>query len=740
MQLHRKNPLCPGQKNKRPQSFQTMKKIAFLFLFINLICTAQQDLKKTYAPLKSKGELPAVFTQNIRNVIKQDITDLKNKKDADKGLKSTFLTASNYQIERIVRSGNTLINDEVTMYLNKITDVILKDNPNLRKQLNVFTLKSSVVNAYSFDKGYVFIDIGLIAQAETEAQLAYIICHEISHYTKQHHINSYVKNAEIDRRNYNGYNNEDKIVEKCQYSKENESEADIEGFKLFERTTYNLKQAEKAFDMLQYAHLPFELIEFKKSYFETPGYVLPKAYFLKELLPIKDNSNEDDTKQTHPNTKKRKQAIGEIVSNRDNTNRVNAVVGQEKFEYIRDLSRMELCRLYLKNRDYPNALYAAYILSQKYPSNEYLAEIVSKCLYAVALYDKGEISYGGESNLESGISSYAEVESYPQQIYHLIAKMPENEWTIMSLNYIFRAHKKYPDNKALGVFSDSLFSLMKRTKWGVSDFARIPKKEETTLEKKDSIEIKEEPKEQGSKTDLIASLQKQRATRNEDTVYYKDVFVDLFVNDKEFADKFPASGLSAGTTDNAYSSYDSYTRRKNIEGSVKIQKVVLLEPFFIKVDETQREEIQYITSDEKQEAYSKTINECAQMLELELVTIDPGLLTVGEVDKINDYSVINDWFDEKFDTDKEKNKILNTDEIDAIIKKYGTPYVLKTGVANVININGRKRTYFYGFLFDIKKNELVYRRYELFKTKDRQDLVNAKTYQMLFELKHPKKR
>jgi hypothetical protein len=719
-----------------------MKKISLFLLWSCAFVNAQQDLKNNYAPLKSKGELPAVFTQNIRNVIEKDITDLRNKKVSDKGLKSTFVTASNYQIERIVRSGNTLINDEITVYLNKITDIILKDNPGLRKQLHVFTLKSSVVNAYSFDKGYIFIDIGLIAQAESEAQLAYIICHEISHYTKQHHINSYVKNAEIDRQNYNGSSSEDRLVEKCQYSKENESEADIEGFKLFERTTYNLKQAEKAFDMLQYAHLPFELIEFKKSFFESVNYELPKKYFLTAVSSIKDNSNEDDTKQTHPNTKKRKQAIADIVTNRDNTNRVNSTLGQDKFDYIRDLSRLELCRLYLKNRDYPNALYAAYILSDKYPSNQYIAEVISKCLYAISLYGKGELSYNQDSNLENGIVSYTEIESFPQQLYHLMNKMPENEWTIMSLNYVYRAHKKFSGNKVLTAVSDSLFMLMKKTKWGISDFARVPKKENTSP-KKDTTET---PKEVGSKTDLIASLQKERINRGDDTVYYKDVFTDLFMNDHEFSEKFPASGGNddGGGSFTSYSanSRNNYagSRNRNIKSEIKIEKVLLLEPFYIKIDETKREEIQYITSDEKQEGYNATVNKCAQLLNLQLITIDPGILNANEVDKINDYSVINDWFDEKFDSDKEKCVILNTNDINDVISKYGTQYVLKTGIATVTNRNGKNKTFFYGFLFDIKKNELIYRKYENFKSSDKNDLVNAKTYQMMFELKHPIKK
>lgn len=704
--------------------------------FISLTGFGQQDLKTNFTPLKSKGELPAVFTQDIRKVIKQDLTELKNKKESDRGLKSTFLTASNYQIEHIIRSGSTLINDEITAYLNKVTDVVLKDNMNLRKQLNVFTLKSSVVNAYSFDKGYVFIDIGLIAQAETEAQLAYIICHEITHYTRQHHINSYVKNAEIDQRLYDGRSKEELFIEKCQYSKESESEADLEGFKLFERTAYNLKQAEKSFDMLQYAHLPFELVEFKKSYFESPNYVLPSAYFLKEVSPIKDNSNEDDIKQTHPNTKKRKLAIEEIVRNRDNSNRVNAIVGEEKFEYVRDLARMELCRLYLRDRDYPNALYAAYILSLKYPSNEFIAEVISKCMYAITLYDKGEISYGNESDLENGFPSYTDIESYPQQLYHLIAKMPENEWTILSLNYIYRAHKKYPANKSIMALSDSMFSLMKHTRWGISNFSRaLQKIKDSSAVVKDTNAV-----QTGSKTDLIASLQKERSTRTDDTVYYKNIFVDLFMTDRAFAEKFPSSDLSDSESGSNFNSYGSYSWRKNKKRTLPVHKVLLLEPIFMQRDETQREKIQYAISDEKQENYSATINDCAKKLGLEVITLDPDQLKANEVDKMNDYSVLSDWFNEKWDSDKEEFKILNTDDIDDLIKKYGTQLVLRTVIVTEANTGGRKRTYVSSALFDINRNETVYAREDRFRTRDRRDLVNAKTYQMLFELKHPTKR
>jgi hypothetical protein len=157
------------------------------------------------------------------------------------------------------------------------------------------------------------------------------------------------------------------------------------------------------------------------------------------------------------------------------------------------------------------------------------------------------------------------------------------------------------------------------------------------------------------------------------------------------------------------------------------------------VDDSQPEEAQYTASDEKQENFIVTVNDCAQKQNFELVTLDPGLITASEVDKINDYSVINDWFSEKFDApDKDRNPIFNTNNIDDIISKYGTQYVMKIGIVNYRSKSGRKRTYYYGFIYDIKTNDIIYKKYETFRDKDTKDLLNAKVYQTFYELKHSK--
>jgi hypothetical protein len=321
--------------------------------------------------------------------------------------------------------------------------------------------------------------------------------------------------------------------------------------------------------------------------------------------------------------------------------------------------------------------------------------------------------------------------------------MPAHEWAVMSLNKVYRDHKKYPDNKVLEGMSDSLFKLLGRTKWGITDFSRLGKEKGTpvrlTSNSDSLIEIK-------SKTDMIKSLQKEHVDREEDTIYYRNVFIDLFANDPEFSKKFPFPNYLGGTTVSFnVGRVTSYQRQKDMRniymnGGMGVDTVLLLEPFYFSIDERDKQSMKYITSDNEQEKLVKTLDLCGSQLGVTMIKFDPNLMSANDVEKINEFSVINDWFDERFDSEIESKAILNTDEIGKVMSKYGTHYVFKTGMAYVVNEKGSKKTYVFGFLFDLKKNTMVYRKYEIFSTRDRKDLVHAKLYQMVYELKHPARR
>lgn len=681
-----------------------MKNILPLFFCLFCACGfSQQNLKLDFKPLKSQGVLPEIFTKDIKETVAQEITDLNKTEDADKKIKSTYLLAANYEIEKKVKSGNTLINDEITLYINEIVDIILKDQPELRKKINVYSLKSPVVNAYCYDKGYLFVDVGLIAQVESEAQLAYVLCHEITHYVKQHNILGYIHNEKMEA-SVEGKTEEALLLEKCQYSKEHESEADLEGFKLLEGTKYDLEQAKGLFDVLQYSHLPFELVEFKKSFFESANFKIPERYFLKDVAAIKNNSNEDDSESTHPNTSKRKLAIEKLINETNNTGRVKNILGENRFIYIRDLTRFEICRLYLKSRDYGAALYSAYVLTRKYPDNLFLAQTISKCLYAISLNRAGYLRYNKDSYLD-GPTHYLEVESYPQQLYHLINKMPDNEWNIMALNYTFRKHKTFSDDKVLSIVSDSLLNMMYYTNCDLETF--------------------------GDKNETVTNV----SPIKDSTSYYKNVFADLFLTDKEFAEKFPKTVGHEVVIPYTPKSYKIKKMTKKMREVDKISIVMSLEPFYIIFNE-EESQCDYVEADIQQRILVESIKECAVDQNFQLVVLDPGLISGSEVNKMNDFSVVSDWLYERMDgRDNEKSRVpvFSADEIKDIISRYGTSHVLKTGF---VVMKGKQKQYvFYTVIYDLKENREVYINQELFSGIPSKSETKNKICQLFNELK-----
>ena len=114
-------------------------KLLFFLASISSGLFSQQNLKENFTPLKSVGVLPEIFTQNVRNIIKTEITELNKGKENDKALKTIYLTEANYEIEKIIKSGNTLINDEITKYLNKLKNVVLSNDAALKSKLNIFS-------------------------------------------------------------------------------------------------------------------------------------------------------------------------------------------------------------------------------------------------------------------------------------------------------------------------------------------------------------------------------------------------------------------------------------------------------------------------------------------------------------------------------------------------------------------------------------------------------------------------
>lgn len=93
-----------------------------------------------------------------------------------------FLETTHYAIDDLLHSGYVVFGDEVSNYISSIADSLLKDDLLTRSALRFYTLKSMASNAFSTDQGIIFVTTGLISQVKNEAQLAFILAHEICHF------------------------------------------------------------------------------------------------------------------------------------------------------------------------------------------------------------------------------------------------------------------------------------------------------------------------------------------------------------------------------------------------------------------------------------------------------------------------------------------------------------------------------------------------------------------------------
>ena len=133
--------------------------------------------------------------------------------------------STRFVIDKILLSGNVLFNEELTNYVDKVAKYVLRREKELYNKLQFYVLKSNSVNAFSTDQGIIFVTTGLLAQLENEAQLGYVLSHEIAHYTQHHVRDGYVERQNIKngKGKYRRLSYDDKISELSVYSKDNDN-------------------------------------------------------------------------------------------------------------------------------------------------------------------------------------------------------------------------------------------------------------------------------------------------------------------------------------------------------------------------------------------------------------------------------------------------------------------------------------------------------------------------------------
>jgi hypothetical protein len=648
----------------------------------------------------------------------------------------------------MLSNGAILFDEELSHYVSKIADELLKDDQELRNNLRFYIIKSSSVNAFATDRGSIFITIGLLAQIENEAQLAFILSHEIIHYIKKHAKKGFVENERIEqgRGEYKRVK-WDKIINKSKYSKELELEADIEGLEIFLKSKYSIDEINDVFYVLQYAHLPIEDIVFDTNYFASEHFNLPENCFKKEIQEITVVDDEDDDYNTHPNINKRRAVIADELEGESNEGRLEFVYSKEEFYKVKALAQFELSFLYTKQLQYGEAIYNSYVLLKKYPNNKFLRTNIGYCLYALA-------KYKNDGKVHAVLTDYEDVQGQSQQVLYMFEEIDKKTLNTLAVKYLWELKKDIKDDSFLNTIAeDALRELLLESGARKSDYKKVFPKE---------IISEDVAKKDSSKVSKYDKIKKDKEVTNG---HLKYAFVNL-LSDSEFANlmkKYEKEYVEKiKNVDDDFTNLVNDYKKEKVGRALGIDKVVMVSPNYKKYDLRKKVTERHKYSESRKEDFIELNKFCAEKRGVELGLISNTYFESTE--QYNDMSLLNDWMDERFEHHNLKIYPYCKMYTDALVTKYGTEYFGWTGMYSirakkdqwglvalstilygvgiiygiVYAFTPEAHTFYYTYLVDITNYDFLMAKEDYVKMKDYNDLMKSYIYDSYNQIKTEK--
>ncbi|MFN8714792.1 MAG: M48 family metallopeptidase [Bacteroidota bacterium] len=341
-----------------------------------------------YAPLQSKGTLPATLFETAWTRYQRDRNKVAvSQSRTVRKLEDEYYLNNSIMGEQLRFSGKVLVNDTVSAYISRLSDYLLKFEPELKPKIHFYVLREPVMNAYTTDAGEIFISIGLISRVQTEAQLAFIMAHEIAHYKKNHLIKRFRNNQGISTATEYKEGLDGEMLNKHNYDQKQELEADLYGFELFVKAGYLPDQALSALDLLSLANYPFANTAVSLSPFESDYFKIPTILYNEgdRLFYLPEKNTKTQSSSTHPDAIFRMTQIEKQLKISGQNNTAYAIVDSVMFEFVSEVCRFEEVSLLSVNQEFLAASYAALCLLKKYPENYYLQRELLRSVYGYVM-------------------------------------------------------------------------------------------------------------------------------------------------------------------------------------------------------------------------------------------------------------------------------------------------------------------------------------------------------------------
>ena len=323
-------------------------------------------------------------------------------------------------------------------YLQSMVKQVIAANPELAKlHTRIFFTRDWWPNAASMGEGTIGINAGLMVFLHNEAELVFVICHELGHYYRDHTqksidkyvetVNSAAFQAELKRLSKTEYgaNKQLEALSKGlafnnrRHSRDNEAEADRYAFAFMKKTGYDVGGIKSCLELLDKVDdsllttlkleqaLNFEQYPFKPKWIQKESAIFSQMSEDDNQLSKK----EKDSLKTHPNCQQRIAFLADSI-NSIKTGK-SFIVNEELFNRLKkDFFREMTEQCYRKNNLSRN-LYYSLLLLQDNSEDQMAIYSVARCLNQL---------YESQKNHKLGLMIDLEGKEYPAQ-YNLLLRM-----------------------------------------------------------------------------------------------------------------------------------------------------------------------------------------------------------------------------------------------------------------------------------------------------------------------------
>ncbi|MGB0525013.1 MAG: M48 family metallopeptidase [Flammeovirgaceae bacterium] len=447
------------------------QKNVFIYIFLATLIafpflSFSQELPKVFIENKKlQDQLRAKLQANLTSQLATIPSNYKGK------IRKQIIEKHKQRTESIIKrvdKGHFIYGTSLNTYINKIAQEIIKANPQIpQNKINMVVSRYVTPNAACFGEGTLMINVGLINRARSEAELAFVIAHEIAHYTLNH-VNENIEKGvqllndpsfkdKIKKISNEEYEVNRKLTEflkeimydKSRYTRQQESQADSLGFSYLANTAYATSGAISCLQMLDSAD--FEKYKSAIAYeerFHSEEFPFKKSWLEEEENPFEIGDKVTfgiiaDSLKTHPDCQDRIKALSTDRARLSMNSKNHFLQDQNTFIKITKAAELEALYADFYFKRYGRSLYNALQLlaHDSSVSKSFVHGIIGASLIKI---------YEAQKNHELGKylpmpSEETQSESYKQLIV-FIRNLRNKELISLAFYYLDKKPAIYLDN------------------------------------------------------------------------------------------------------------------------------------------------------------------------------------------------------------------------------------------------------------------------------------------------------